>query len=136
MTTDPRIVGAAWVAIAACAAIGVGVVLSDTPAHDATVGVQRPIAQAGTPVRQTEYSPAVPDQVAGNGTYVVGKQIKAATYRTAGGPRCTWVRLATLTGDPRGVLDRGTAPASSSIDLAAGVVGFVTNGCPEWVMVR
>ncbi|HWD83303.1 MAG TPA: hypothetical protein VG497_30595 [Kribbella sp.] len=130
MTADPRIVAAAWAVVAVCVAIGVAVVLADSPAQSVKVPqsvIARPLSKPGPPV---------PARIHGDGTFVVGKQVKAGSYRTAGGPRCRWARLDDLRGLPGSVRDSGPAPTWTQVDLIDGVVGFETHGCAEWVMVR
>lgn len=126
MTTDPRALLAAAAAIALIGAIGVAVVLSDQPATNAGRNARH----------QAEQAPPLAETITGDGSFIVGKHVKAGTYRTAGGPRCTWARLSDLTGDATSDRDRGTAPGRTTVDLVAGVAGFETHGCPEWVMVR
>lgn len=128
MTADPRIVAFAWVMAAACVAVGVGVVLSDSPTYEVPQSVvQRPSVQP-------EYAPPVTTRITSDRTVVVGKQVKRGVYATAGGPRCTWVTYASL--PPGAVRARGTAPDRTTVDLGSAVAKFETNGCPEWVMVR
>lgn len=129
MTADPRIVAAAWFAVIVIVGTGIGVVLADSPAVDVSSAVRRPTARP-------EYAPPVGESITRDGLVVVGKHVKHGTYRTAGGPRCTWIRYADLTGDATSILDRGAAPGRTTVDLVTGVAGFETHGCPEWVMVR
>ncbi len=135
MTTDPRAVLAAGVVALVIGVVGLVVVLSDSPATDAAK-VARPSAEPGPPVRQPEQAPPLSEKITGDGVVVVGKHVKRGTYRTAGGPRCTWARLTDLTGEPGSSVDRGRATDRAEVDLPKGVVGFETHGCPEWVMVR
>lgn len=133
MTTDPRaliVAGASILGIVTTCWIFV--VLTDTPAHDATVKLPQPVIARPT----SKPGPPVPARVPGDGTFIVGKQIKAASYRTAGGPRCRWARLDDLRGRPNSVRDSGPAPTWTQVDLVDGVVGFETHGCAAWVMVR
>lgn len=136
MTTDPRAVivaGASLLLIGVTATVYT--VLTEHPARDTVANVRRPSAQPGTPVRP-EYAPPVPASIPGDGVFVVGKTVKAGSYRTAGAPRCTWARLNDLKSTPSSVRDRGPAPSRTQVDLVDGVIGFATYGCPEWVMVR
>lgn len=137
MTTDPRALIVAGASILLIGVTGwVFVLVTDTPATDAGRNAARTSTQPGTPVRPVEEAPPLAEKITRDGVVVVGKHVKRGTYRTAGGPRCTWARLIDLTGDATSILDRGTAPGRTDVDLVTGVIGFETNGCPEWVMVR
>lgn len=123
MTSDRNAIITAYVCAVAIVAIAIGVVLNDSPAQNARN-------------RQVEEAPPLAETISGDGVFIVGKHVKRGTYRTAGGPRCTWARLTDLTGEPASILDRGPAPGRQEVDLVKGVIGFETRGCPEWVMVR
>lgn len=131
MTADPRIVAGAWAAVVVCVAVGVAVVLADSPARSAKRTVTIPASVIARPTSKP--GPPVPDRIPGDGRFVVGKQVKAGSYRSAGGPRCRWARLDDFRGDVR---DTGVAPDWTQVDLVDAVAGFETHGCPDWVMVR
>ena len=131
--------------IAVLIAIVVGYVLyseaTATRAADATAVVQ-PTAQPGPPVPQpvrakpVEKSPPVPEVVKGDGTWLIGKEIKRGTYRTEGGTSCYWSRLSDLSGELESIVANGFRYGPQVVALGPDDVAFATQGCPQWVMVK
>lgn len=142
-TTDRRkhhldpvvtIVAAALVAIAA---VGVFVVWNDTPAQGAAdtaaVAVPRPTSLPGNTV---EYAPPIAEHI-GDGTWLVGKEIKRGLYAAPGGPGCYWERLSDLSGRPAATIDNGFArKGPQKVALDNRDFAFTSNGCGRWDLVR
>ncbi|HEY9354210.1 MAG TPA: hypothetical protein VIP28_13200 [Nocardioides sp.] len=109
-----------------------------TRAADATA-VAQPTAQPGPPVPQrkpVEKSPPVAEVVPGDGTWLIGREIKRGTYQTAGGTSCYWSRLANLSGELEAVTANGFRNGPQVVALGPDDVAFVSQGCPRWVMVK
>jgi hypothetical protein len=102
-----------------------------------------PSAQPGPPVPQpirskpTEKSPPAAGIVAGDGTWIIGKQIKRTTYESYILPTCYWARLSSLSGEADAVIQMGFGRAGKQrITLGANDYAFHSDGCGEWVEVR
>lgn len=140
-TTDRRkhhldpvvtVVAAAFVAIAA---VGVFVVWNDTPAQGAadTAAVVVPTSLPGKAV---EYAPDLAEQM-GDGTWLVGKEIKRGLYAAPGGPGCYWERLSDLSGRPAATIDNGFARGGpQKVALDTRDFAFVSDRCGRWEIVR
>lgn len=139
VTTDRRVFFAASAAAAAAitgAGVGVGLVLNESPATSAAHNAAKPSAQTGTIVpRQVEKAPPVDEVVPGDGTWVIGKEIKRGTYRTEGGSSCYWARSVRLAGHWV-VVDSAFGPGAQEVALGKDDVAFDSQGCDKWVMVR
>ena len=136
MTTDRRAIAAALAAAALIASIGVAVVLNESPANSAARNAAQPSAQTGTIVpRQVEKAPPVDEVVPGDGTWIVGKEIKRGTYATQGGSSCYWARLVPAV---RGWSTVASAYVTGPQKVALGKddIAFASQGCDKWVMVR
>lgn len=69
----------------------------------------------------------------GDGTYVVGKTIKAGTYRAPGpGASCYWERLEGFSGSYSDVIANNFTGDPSVVTIASSDKGFRTNGCGTW----
>lgn len=127
------------------AAIATYVVLQDNPARGAAdraavvAATMKPTAVPGPPIpsRKTpEYSPRLSASM-GDGTWLLGKEIKRGLYAAPGGTACYWERLSDLSGDPEGTIDVGFARRGpQKVQLGDGDFAFTSNGCGQWVMVR
>lgn len=140
-----------YVAIALAIAIviafvGVFIVMSDSIAARAGATQDKapvPSAQAGPRIPQparnkpTEKSPPVAEIIAGDGTWLLGKEIKSGTYESFTGPTCYWARLSDLSGEYEGTIASGFGRTGKQrVAIAQGDRAFVSQGCGEWVMVR
>lgn len=104
----------------------------------AVVSTAKPTAVPGIPVRQKspEYSPPLVASM-GDGTWLLGKEIKRGLYAAPGGTACYWERLSDLSGDPDGTIDVGFARRGpQKVQLGDEDFAFTSNGCGQWVMVR
>jgi hypothetical protein len=79
--------------------------------------------------------PAAPPEIATDGSYAVGTDVPAGTYRSAGakaGSRCAWTTRA-----GSATVGRGTATAGERqvVEITEKVTAFETAGCAPWVKV-
>ena len=138
MTSNPRYILAAAGIGVLIAAIGVRVVWNDSPARGAAdraavyASQQKPSLPART--RPVERAPKVGEIIPGDGTWLIGRQIKRGTYKTAGSSICLWQRLV---GGAAGwvVVDGAFEPGPQVVVLGKGDVAFASQGCGPWVMV-
>jgi len=74
--------------------------------------------------------------VAGDGEYLVGSDMKAGTYRTAGpdGSLCYWERAKDSTGDFDSIIANNNLQGSGRVTVRKGEV-FKTTGCQKWAKV-
>lgn len=139
---------AAWISAACTVAIvmivGVTLRIIDSPASgaaDHAAVTVKPAAQgpgpAALPQRQTEYAPPIGEVIPGDGTWLVGKQIKRGTYRSAGGTFCYWARLRDLSHEQSGTIANGYGRGGPQVvAIGKADVAFISNGCEQWVMVK
>jgi hypothetical protein len=111
-----------------------------TRAADAKAVVAKPTATPRVPVPQrtkpVEYSPKLSDHITGDGTWLIGKEIKRGTYRSEGGEWCFWERLRDLSGEPDGVMSKGFVNGPQYVAMGPDDVAFSSQGCGQWVMVK
>ncbi|MFI6282066.1 hypothetical protein [Streptomyces sp. NPDC050988] len=73
----------------------------------------------------------------GDGTYVVGNDIKPGTYRSAG-PQgglitsCYWARLSSTSGEVKDIIANGATSGPTTVTIAATDKAFNTTGCKAW----
>jgi len=76
----------------------------------------------------------------GDGTYLVGTDVKAGTYRSAtpSSGNCYWARLSNTdgTGDTSGILANNNSAGSSIVTIKASDKAFNTSGCETWTKVN
>lgn len=110
--------------------------LYDNPARVAADRAAVPSAQAGLPVPQpVEKAPPVPTAMDEDGIYVVGKEIKPGEYRATGTWGCYWARLQNLTGEDD-VIANWFGDGRVTVRIVQGDVGFETNNCGPWELVK
>lgn len=136
----PSVVSAGVVLAIAVIAVITNAIIS-SPARSAAdhAAVVSPTATPGPPVPQrikpTEYSPKISDTVPGDGTWLVGREIKRGTYRTEGGNLCFWARLKDLSGEDSAVYAQSYVPGRQVVALGPDDVAFQSYGCGSWVMI-
>ncbi len=118
-------------AIAAATAIACGAAPADTTTSDAAPAADTTTQKSvtKTPSKPTTY---------GDGTYLVGEDLKPGTYRSAGAAEgmfqlCSWSIKTSDDQDAR-IVDIGTAGELTDrqrVKLKAGQA-FETNGCAPW----
>ncbi|MDX3098035.1 hypothetical protein PV417_26415 [Streptomyces sp. ME19-03-3] len=113
-----------------------------TPAVTVTATAKAAAAPAPT-VTATKTVTAKPPKpkgpatsVAGDGEYLVGTDMKAGTYRTAGpdGSLCYWERAKDSTGDFDSIIANNNLQGSGRVTVRKGEV-FKTTGCKKWAKV-
>jgi hypothetical protein len=94
--------------------------------------------QAGAASPSTSAEPqqeATPKgEIPGDGTFLVGKDIQAGTYRSEGKNAygCYWARLNDTTGEGSAIIANGTAQGPAIVKVAAGDKAFQTTDCKPW----
>lgn len=68
----------------------------------------------------------------GDGTFIVGTDIAAGTWSTAGGANCYWARLSGFGGTLNEIIANALPPAAAVVAIAPGDAGFETSGCGSW----
>jgi hypothetical protein len=68
----------------------------------------------------------------GDGTYRVGRDIPAGTYRTRGGDGCYWARLRSFSGSTSAILANDNAEGPAVVTLLRRDKGFETERCGRW----
>ncbi|MBK3564536.1 hypothetical protein [Streptomyces sp. MBT62] len=76
-------------------------------------------------------------EIPGDGTYVVGKDIKPGTYRTDGPQgglvtNCYWARLSSTSGELRDIIANGNTMGQTTVTIAPTDKAFTTTGCNRW----
>lgn len=128
---------AAGIAVVACSVV----LLIDNPtaAADETAVVAKPTATPGIPVprKPTEYSPPTPEELPGDGMWIVGKQVRPGVYQSEAGALCYWERLAGLSGQYVDLLDNGGfRKGPTLVQVYVDDYAFSSQGCGKWVLVR
>lgn len=126
------IAAAALIVGAGMGAAGSGKGSAGTPdaTQTVTVTAHPKAAAAAKPKPPAAAGPAVEF---GDGTYRVGKDIRAGTYRAPGGEGCYWERLRNFKGDgPDSVLANDLGAKTPVVTIAAGDAGFTTRDCGTW----
>ncbi|UIX29555.1 hypothetical protein [Streptomyces sp. GQFP] len=73
----------------------------------------------------------------GDGTYVVGNDIKPGTYRSEG-PQggliasCYWARLSSTSGELKDIIANNATSGQTTVTIAATDKAFNTTGCKAW----
>ncbi|WP_329347494.1 hypothetical protein OG226_01735 [Streptomyces sp. NBC_01261] len=96
---------------------------------DVQAGAASPSATAGP---QQEAAPK--GGIPGDGTFLVGKDIQAGTYRSEGKNTygCYWARLSDTTGESSAIIANGSAQGPAIVKIAAGDKAFQTTDCKPW----
>lgn len=82
-------------------------------------------------------APAGPATTIDPGTYVVGKDVQAGSYRTTGPsdsslPNCYWARLKDTSGDATAVIANGLPGGPTTVTISKSDGAFQTMGCATW----
>lgn len=77
----------------------------------------------------------------GDGTHVVGQDIEAGTYKTAGPSSssfgaCYWARLSNTSGEFDAIITNGVPTGQATVTIRSGDAAFETSGCQTWTKVR
>jgi hypothetical protein len=113
-------------------------------AHRDRIKREEAAAQEAAQQRQAEQEKAEREQreaaeraaqgtIDGDGTWQVGADFAAGTYRASAGGTCYWARLRTPHGSDSidDIIDNGVGGGSQTVQLNEGE-WFETNGCGEW----
>ncbi|MGW1070677.1 hypothetical protein ACWD4F_40035 [Streptomyces aureus] len=110
----------------------------------ATVTVTATATRVGTgrqPAAATPSATAAPHheskpkgEIPGDGTFLVGNDIKAGTYRTEGKNQygCYWARLSDTTGELNAIIANGNVQGPAIVKVAARDKAFQTTDCKPW----
>lgn len=113
------------------------------PARTGTGTVTAKTAQAAAEKAGRTTGPttqaAAPATTVSQGSYLVGKDIAAGTYRTGGpaasdAPLCYWARAKDAGGAMAGVLANGTPKGPARVTVSTGET-FETHGCRQWTKI-
>ncbi len=87
-------------------------------------------------------SPAVPSPVAvpspitiTDGTFIVGVDLPAGTYRSDGGPTCHWARLSGFTGESTDIIANDNPAGPAVVSIQPTDVGFQSKSCGSWTEI-
>jgi hypothetical protein len=81
-----------------------------------------------------EEQKVVENTISGDGTYIVGEDIAAGTYRAQGsGDSCYWARLSGLSGELGDIIANYLGSAKTTVAVGASDEAFETNGCCDWI---
>ncbi|MDQ0605278.1 hypothetical protein QF037_009623 [Streptomyces canus] len=88
-----------------------------------------------TPSPTKEEAPA--GEIPGDGTYVVGEDIKPGTYRTDGPDdsvvsNCYWARLSGTSGEFDEIIANSNTAGPATVTISASDAAFQTTGCKTW----
>nr|WP_250761271.1 hypothetical protein [Streptomyces sp. MSC1_001] len=96
------------------------------------------VTEAPTPVRTTPAAAGTPkkapQEIPGDGTFLVGPEVRPGTYRTAGPTEgsCYWARLEGTTGNPSEIIANGTGKGQATVTILETDKAFQTSGCQTW----
>jgi hypothetical protein len=68
----------------------------------------------------------------GDGTYLVGEDVAAGTYRSTGTGTCSWSRLSGFGGTPDEVTASALGVGPQEVVLRVSDTGFASTGCGSW----
>ncbi|MEX2971508.1 hypothetical protein [Streptomyces sp. C184] len=132
-------------AVCACTVFGLGAAVGgdggsgrkpaaqQAPTVAATFTAEPVQASVGKP---EEAAAAGPGTTVGQGSYLVGEDIAAGTYRTGGPaasdiPLCHWARAKDSSGERGSIIAHGTPRGPARVTVTKGET-FETNGCRRW----
>ena len=104
--------------------------------NNAKIGVDEPTSRIILPTAtpEPEVLPATRDTgYFGDGTWVVGSDVKAGTYRSSQtGNGCYWQRLSGFSGELDDIIANGVTDAIWAVEIASTDAGFSTERCGTW----
>jgi hypothetical protein len=90
-----------------------------------------------TVTQTVTYTPPPPpgpkSTMTGDGTYVVGSDILAGTYRSTGDSGCYWARLSSLSTND--IIDNNLSSGPQTVEIDPSDKAFLTKGSPSWQKV-
>jgi hypothetical protein len=78
-------------------------------------------------------SPAAPF---GDGTFIVGTDVSAATWRSDGASSCYWERESGFGGTTGNIIANNFGSGAQVVTISTSDVGFQSDGCGNWTKVR
>jgi hypothetical protein len=72
------------------------------------------------------------DTPVGDGTWSLGIDVAAGTWKAPGGPDCEWERLSDLAGLSNSVAQQGGGAGAQAVGLEGDEVALRTRGCGVW----
>jgi hypothetical protein len=82
----------------------------------------------------SDLSRITPDRTAfGDGTFLVGRDVAAGTYASAGTGTCSWTRLSGFGGSQDEVVQGSVAAGPQEVTIRASDEGFASTGCGGWI---
>ncbi|MFI9257861.1 hypothetical protein ACIGT4_09070 [Streptomyces sioyaensis] len=139
-------------AVCACTVIGLGAAVAGDGSSGRKPGAQpaptvtvpftaKPVqASVGKPEKAAgKPAAAGPGTTVGQGSYRVGEDIAAGTYRTSGPaasgiPLCHWARAKDSSGERGSIIANGTSQGPARVTVTKGET-FETSGCRRWTKV-
>ncbi|MFF7290222.1 hypothetical protein [Streptomyces griseorubiginosus] len=97
--------------------------------------------QAGAASSSTTVGPqhkaASKGEIPGDGTFLVGQDVQAGTYRSEGKNKysCYWARLSDTSGEGDAIIANGVAEGPAIVKVAAGDKAFQTTDCKPWTKI-
>jgi hypothetical protein len=103
----------------------------------ATAAAPAPAPSKAAPPAPTTAAPVV---IPGDGTYIVGTDIKPGRYKTTGPadssfPDCYWERDRNLDGGLGSIIANDNTQGQTTVQIRSGDAAFKTTGCADWVKV-
>ncbi|MFF0205924.1 hypothetical protein [Streptomyces sp. NPDC005017] len=84
----------------------------------------------------TEPEQANAQEIPGDGTFLVGQEVRPGTYRSAGPSGgladCYWARLKGTTGELSEIIANASGKGPTTITILAADEAFQTSGCQTW----
>ncbi|NUR32271.1 MAG: hypothetical protein HOV83_41575 [Catenulispora sp.] len=109
-----------------------------------TAGGTEAVKAAPVTVTSTAAAPSSAPPAAaagfGDGTYIVGTDIKPGLYKTTGPaasviPNCYWERERDLEGGLNSIIANDNAKGQTTVKIASTDKAFKTSGCNQWVKI-
>ena len=71
----------------------------------------------------------------GQGTYIVGVDVRPGTYRSRGGSGCYWARLRGFGGSLAAIVANGNAMGAVVVTISTADRGFTSSRCAVWARI-
>lgn len=101
------------------------------PIYPGTTVAPLPSTSSTTPTSSVVVG--APHSFPGDGTFKVGVDIPAGTYRSGGAQSCYWERLRGLSGTRADTIENGAGDWPQVVQIMPSDVAFKTQQCPTWV---
>ena len=75
---------------------------------------------------------ASPSGPFGSGTFIVGTDLSAGTWRAPGGSSCYWARLSGFSGEFEDIIANDIGSTNVVVTISSNDAGFESNDCGEW----